>query len=140
MRQLKQPKIISVLSLVCLSLLLIFFSTGYSSCERSEYHLALNPLQSQPSVWTDWFYLEKGTMTLEIHNFGPSPVYYFVFAHCDHLECPTIADGMVPPGKTEKQLIPHESGKFLFKMDQSSVGRLQQSIATGRIYQGKSNR
>lgn len=140
MRRLQRPKIISVLSLAGFSLLLMCFSMGFSSYERSEYHLVLNPVQSEPSSWTDWFYLDKGTMNLEIHNLGPSPVYYFVFTYCDHLECPTIADGMVPPGKTRKQMIPHEGGKFMFKMDQSSVGRLQQSVAHGHIWQEKSNR
>ncbi len=140
MHRLQRPKIISVLSITCFSLLLMCFSMGFSSYERAEQHLVLNPLQSEPSSWTDWFYMDKGTMTLEIHNFGPSPVSYFVFTYCDHLECPTIADGMVPPGKTKKQTIPHEGGKFMFKMDQSSVGRLQQSVAHGRIWQEKSNR
>jgi hypothetical protein len=140
MRRLQRPDKIPVLSFICLSLLLVCFSVGFSSLERSEYHLSLNPLQSEPSVWTDWFYLDKGTMTLEIHNLGPSPVYYYVFTYCDHLECPTIADGIVPPGKTKKQLIPHESGKFMFKMDQVAGNRLQHSVAHGRIWQEKSNR
>lgn len=126
MQQLRKTQIFSILFLVC-------FSLGFSF--PVEHSLTLTPSQSQPSSWTDWFYLDQGTMTLEIKNDGPSPIYYYVFTYCDHLECPTIADGVVPPGKKKIQKISHAEGKFMFKMDQSSAKDANPSHATGIIRQ-----
>ncbi len=126
MQQLWKTKIFSILLLVC-------FSVGFSF--PVEHSLTLTPNQSQPSSWTDWFHLEKGTMTMEIQNDGPSPIYFYVFTYCDHLECPTIAEGKVPPGTKKIQKIVHDEGKFIFKLDQTSDENARPSHATGIIRQ-----
>ncbi|MBA4548642.1 hypothetical protein H1R82_08755 [Thermoactinomyces intermedius] len=126
MQHLWKTKIFSILLLAC-------FSVGFSF--PVEHSLTLTPDQSQPSSWTEWFHLDKGTMTMEIQNDGPSPVYYYVFTYCDHLECPTIAEGKVPPGTKKIQKIVHDEGKFMFKLDQAPDENARYSHATGTIRQ-----
>ena len=94
MQQLWKTKIFSILLLVC-------FSVGFSF--PVEHSLTLTPNQSQPSSWTDWFHLEKGT-----HFYFTINIQQKALNHStDHqISLITYANGLPPHPKSKR------SGRF----------------------------
>lgn len=73
-----------------------------------------------PSVWSGWESLSAGDLRVSIHNEGPGPVTFYVFIHCDHLQCPTLVNGQVNAGERVRIDVAHPAGKYMFKLDNDS--------------------
>lgn len=100
----------------CLMVMAILLSPLGSVAEaKNSDLLVLKP--GTPSVWTEWRALPAGDLKISIHNKGTGSIYFYVFVHCDHLQCPTLVSGEVKAREHLLIELPHPAGIYMLKMD-----------------------